>query len=315
VLCHPEPEAVLAVAVASLNAGDHQAIPIEKKESVSELGALSRVASLEQYSEHLLGKAIVDFAKAQGAQLFEASGVEIAKGSGIIGDVDGERVAIGSRRFMQHEGVSIRQLEDQACGWEKEGKTVMFFSWASEVRGLIACGDRIREDAIGLVTELKNKGLSVHLISGDAPATTRYIANAIGIDHYKSEIRPEIKADLVREMQSRGIKVAMVGDGINDAPALAQADLGIAMGSGTSIAMKAAAVVLMKNSLAGIPEIFALSAKTIEVVHQNLFWAFFYNGVGIVLAVTGILNPILAAGAMLLSSISVVWNSLRLARR
>ena len=202
----------------------------------------------------------------------------------------------------------------QAQQWESEGKTVAFLGWDGTFRGMAAFGDRIRQGAPELVAALKRKGLLVHVVSGDAPATTRWAASAIGADQYQSEVSPEGKAEFVRNLQGQGNVVAMIGDGINDAPALAQADLGIAMGSGTEVAMRAAPIVLMDVSLSKIPEVFALSAKTIRIIKQNLFWAFAYNVLGITLAVAGVLNPILAAGAMLLSSVSVIANSLRLSR-
>jgi len=279
------------------------------------LEALSVLASLEQYSEHPLGRSFVAFAKSEGANFADASAIEIVKGCGITGTVRGRRAFIGSRRLLNETGIAVtRDMEEQAHGWEAEGRTVAFFGWDGELRGLAAFGDRIRNGARELVERLKRNGISVYVVSGDSRSTTQWVASSIGTDHCRSEVLPEEKADFVKSLQNRGSLVAMVGDGINDAPALAQADLGIAMGSGTDIAMKAATVVLMKSSLDKIPETFALASKTIRVVRQNLFWAFFYNGIGIALAIAGILNPILAAGAMLLSSVSVVVNSLRLTK-
>lgn len=278
--------------------------------------AISQVASLEQYSEHPLGRAVVTYARAEGVRLAETSSVEVFKGQGIVGEVKGERVFVGNRRLVEQHSVTLDpQAAAEARQWEMEGKTVTFFGWAGEVRGLIAFGDRIRDEARSLVAELKKKGRLVYLVSGDSPATTRWVAGEIGVDHYESDVLPEGKAEVVRQLQAQGLTVAMIGDGVNDAPALAQADLGIAMGSGADLAMKAAAVVLMKSSLGQIPEIFTLSAKTIQIVRQNLFWAFFYNGLGIGMAIAGLLNPILAAGAMLLSSVSVIANSMRLVRQ
>jgi len=279
------------------------------------LEALSLLASLEQYSEHPLGRALVAFAKAEGANVSDASGIEIRKGRGITGTVRGKRAFIGSRRLLNEEGIAIAgDSEEQAHGWEKEGKTAAFFGWDGEVCGAAAFGDRIRDDARELVRHLKQKNITVYLVSGDSKATSQWVASSVGADHCRYEVLPEEKAAFVKSLQEGGSLVAMVGDGINDAPALAQADLGIAMGSGADIAMKAAAVVLMKSSLDKIPETFALASKTIRVVRQNLFWAFFYNVIGITLAIAGVLNPILAAGAMLISSVSVVVNSLRLTK-
>ncbi len=278
--------------------------------------ALSLAASVEQYSEHPLGKALVALASAEGARLKAASSIEVLKGQGITGSVDGKHLVIGNRKLLEDQGVSLDSyFEEQAQQWESQGKTVAFLGWNHELRGMAAFGDRIRTDAIDLVANLKRKGIVVYVVSGDSQATTRSVALHVGTDNYQSEVLPEQKADFVKKLRTSGAVVAMVGDGINDAPALAQADLGVAMGSGTDIAMKAAAVVLMKSSLRQIPEIFNLSATTIRVIKQNLFWAFFYNTLGISLAIAGVLNPILAAAAMLMSSVSVIANSLRLANR
>ena len=277
--------------------------------------ALSLLASLEQYSEHPLGRAFVAFAKSAGANFTDASAIEIMKGFGITGIVRGRRAFIGSRRLLKEKEISVaRDLEEQVLAWEIEGKTVAFFGWDGELQGATAFGDRIRNGARELVAHLKRRNISVYVVSGDSKATVQWVTSSVGADHSRSEVLPAEKAEFVKSLQAGGSLVAMVGDGINDAPALAQADLGIAMGSGADIAMKAAAVVLMKSSLDKIPETFALASKTIRIVRQNLFWAFFYNAIGITLAIAGILNPILAAGAMLLSSVSVVVNSLRLTK-
>ncbi len=277
---------------------------------------LPLLASLEQYSEHPLGKAVTDFARQQHAILHDASSVEIHKGRGVTGMVGEKHIFVGNRRLVRELGIWIDEAaEQQASQWEEEGKTVSFVGWDGELHALTAFGDRLKKEAVDLVAELKLRGLAVHLVSGDARATTKWIAFCIGADSYECEVLPEEKVGVVRRLQEKGAVVAMVGDGINDAPALAQADLGIAMGSGTDVAMKAAAVVLMNSSLRKVLEVFALSQKTMRVVRQNLFWAFFYNTAGITLAVAGILNPIMAASAMLLSSLSVVGNSMRIARQ
>ncbi len=321
ILCQPEcAEPALAEGVASQReAGSfRQSAPLatgDREQGSPRLEALSLVASLEQYSEHLLGKAFVTFATAEGARFIEPSSVKVQKGCGITGTVGKKHVFAGNRVLLKNQGVLLdRDSEQQAQQWESEGKTVAFFGWDGNFRGMAAFGDRIRKDAAELVSGLRRQGRLVYVVSGDAPATTRWVASSIGADHCQSEVSPDGKAEFVRNLQAGNKVVAMVGDGINDAPALAQADLGIAMGSGTALAMHAAPIVLMDVSLSKIPEIFVLSAKTIRIVRQNLFWAFGYNALGMTLAVTGILNPIFAAGAMLLSSVSVIANSLRLAR-
>jgi heavy metal translocating P-type ATPase len=278
--------------------------------------ALFFLASLEQYSEHPLGRAVAEFARRQGIKLNEASALEIHKGRGITGSVSEHHVFAGNRRLANELGITINEAaNEQARAWEEEGKTVSFVGWDGKLSALAAFGDELKPEAIELTAELKRRRIAVHLVSGDARATTKWAASCLGTNSFEAEVLPEEKAGVVRRLQEKGAIVAMVGDGINDAPALAQADLGIAMGSGTDIAMQAAAVVLMNGSLGKILDVFRLSRKTMRVVRQNLFWAFFYNSIGITLAVAGILNPIMAATAMLLSSVSVVGNSMRLARQ
>lgn len=251
----------------------------------------------------------------QGVKPRDAVSLELHKGRGVTGIVEEKHIFAGNRRLAKELGVSIDgSTEGRARQLEEEGKTVIFMGWDGELRALAAFGDKLKPEAIELTKELKRRKLEVHLISGDSHATTKWIASCLETDSYAAEVLPEEKTAVVRRLQDSGKVVAMVGDGINDAPALAQADLGIAMGSGTDIAMKAAAVVLMSGSLRRIVDILDLSQHTMRVVRQNLFWAFFYNTVGISLAVAGVLNPIMAASAMLLSSLSVVANSLRLAR-
>jgi heavy metal translocating P-type ATPase len=277
--------------------------------------ALLLAASLEQYSEHPLGRALVEFVRQSESRLLSATEVTVHKGQGISGCVEGRNVFVGNRRLTALLGIPVDDRSaERAAQWESEGKTIAFFGWDGCLQGVLAFGDKLRAEAVEVVGELRRRGCRVHLVSGDSLATTRWIASCLGVDSFQAEVLPEQKAEFVRQLQSRGAVVAMVGDGINDAPALAQADLGIAMGSGADIAMKAATVVLTTSSLGKIPDVFWLAARTLRIVRQNLFWAFLYNLVGISLAVVGYLNPIFAAAAMLLSSLSVVANSLRLNR-
>ena len=276
--------------------------------------ALGFLTSIEQYSEHPLGRAVVEFARWQNTPIHDADSVQVHKGCGITGVVGSTQVFAGNRRLLQNLGIRISEdSEKQARAWEEAGHTVAFVGWDGELRAFAAFGDRLKEEAIELAAELKRRSLEVRLVSGDARATVQRVASQMGTDQWQAEVLPEEKAQVVRTLQQSGALVAMVGDGINDAPALAQADVGIAMGSATDLAMKAADVVLISGSLAKITDVLQLSHRTMRIVRQNLFWAFFYNSVGITLAVIGVLNPIMAAGAMLLSSVSVVGNSLRLA--
>lgn len=311
----PQTVAVAAVDSETTRAIDISSVPNANSiESTSE--ALSFLASIEQYTEHPLGRAVMEVARDRRVLVRDAAELEVHPGRGLTGTVDGSSVFAGNRRLLESLQIQISaEAVTQASEWEATGRTVAFVGWDGELHALAAFGDKVRPEAMNLVSRLQRLGTKVRLVSGDAYSTTQWAASSAGISNFDSEVLPDQKAEVVRRLQGEGAVVAMVGDGINDAPALAQADLGIAMGSGTDIAMRAASVVLMSNSLLKIIEVFDLSRRTMQIVRQNLFWAFFYNTVGITLAVAGILNPIMAATAMLLSSVSVVGNSLRLSRK
>ncbi len=274
---------------------------------------LAAVASIEQYSEHPLGRAIARRAGELGFTAHPARDIVVHKGMGISGVTAGARIWVGNRRLMEEcVGPIAPGLAAHAAAWQREGHTVAFFARDGAVAGAVAMGDAIRPDAVLLVEELKRRGIHTALVSGDARATTAAMAAAAGFDEFQAEVLPDEKLACVRRYQAAGKIVVMVGDGVNDAPALAGADLGIALGTGTDLAMQAAPVVLMTPALDRVLEVFDIGRDTWRVVRQNLFWAFFYNAVGITLAVAGILTPILAAAAMVLSSLSVIANSLRL---
>jgi heavy metal translocating P-type ATPase len=269
------------------------------------------IAAIEVYSEHPLGRAVVEAAP----EVLSAGDIEIRKGSGILGDVGAWRVFCGNRRLLSDLGVCLPcGMDERARCAESKGYTVAFYGWNGELAGMLTFGDAIRPDAAPFVRALHERGMKVLLVSGDSVATVQSVAAAVGADDFQAEVLPEAKREFVASLQSRGQKVVMVGDGINDGPAIAQADLGVAMGSGTDLAMKASNVVLMSNRLDRITSVFGLAKRTLQVIRQNLFWAFFYNVVGISFAVMGRLNPILGAGAMVLSSLFVAWNSSRLIR-
>ncbi len=273
------------------------------------------VAGLESYSEHPLAHAVMRHAAEQGLGPLDASGIEVRPGRGLLGTVAGRRVVVGNRRLLGEEGVSLSPvLQQLSQGWEAAGLTVAFAAVDGVSVGALAFGDRPRGEAAAVIAELRARGVRTVLLSGDAAATTERIALAVGVDEWVGGVSPEEKAETVRRYQAAGQVVAMVGDGVNDAPALAAADLGIAMGSGADLATHAAPVVLMRDSLTRITSVFRLAAITLRVLKQNLFWAFFYNTLGISLAMTGVLNPILAAAAMVASSLSVIANSMRLGR-
>jgi heavy metal translocating P-type ATPase len=267
---------------------------------------MPQLASLEARSEHPLGKAVAREYPA----VLPVTDVRILEGQGIRGVVEGAEYFAGNRALAPPPP----GLDAAAREWESQGRTIAFFGWDGEVRGAMAFGDRVKSGAAPLCAELKRRAVRTLLLSGDGEATVRHTAATIGADDYVAEALPTRKLDVIRELQAQGKVVAMIGDGVNDAPALAQADLGIALGSGTDIAMRAAPLVLMNRRLEAVAEVFDLSHRTHRIVRQNLFWAFFYNAAGITLAIAGVLNPILAAGAMVLSSLSVIWNSRRLHR-
>jgi P-type E1-E2 ATPase len=259
---------------------------------------------------------VLDHARERGIAPAAAQDVHSREGMGLAGTVQGLRVAVGNRRMLEAEEVGIPpRLEALARNWEDRGLTVAFAAVAGAACGCLAMGDRPRPDAALLVRALRARGIRVVLLSGDARTTTWRMGQLLGVDEALGEVLPGQKADAVRRFQAGGAVVAMVGDGTNDAPALAAADLGIALGSGADLAHHAAPIVLLSDSLMRIEDTFRLAGRTVRVVRQNLFWAFFYNVAGITLAMAGVLNPILAAGAMVLSSLSVIGNSLRLGRQ
>jgi heavy metal translocating P-type ATPase len=257
---------------------------------------MAELAAVEALSEHPLGKAVAG----RYGQGLAASEITIHPGKGISGLVGGVRYFIGSGKLVGHAS---------AC---PDAGTTVYFGWDGATKGAMTFGDRVRPEAVELCRNLRDRGVRTLLLSGDSDAATHSVAAEIGADEWKAEATPDDKVAIIRELQQRGQVVAMVGDGVNDAPSLAQADLGIALGSGTDIAMQAAPLVLMGASLDGVTDMLDLARKTFRIVRQNLFWAFAYNVVGIALAITGVLNPILSAAAMVLSSLSVIANSRRL---
>lgn len=276
---------------------------------------LALLSAVERFSEHPLGNAVVQFAEERFTETKLAEDISIQKGLGITGKVDGKDVFIGNKRLALQSETVEGSLAEKIEDWENSGKTVAYFGFDGKMKGALAFGDITKPEAKEVVSALKERGIKTMIVSGDANATVEFAAKQIGADEFVSNALPTDKTSTIEKLQSKGLSVAMIGDGINDAPALAQADLGIAMGSGTDIAMKAADIVLIGNSLEKIMTTFNLSQKTWRIVRQNLFWAFFYNTLGMSLAVTGVLNPIIAAGAMLLSSLSVIGNSMRLNKK
>jgi Cu+-exporting ATPase len=280
---------------------------------------LQVAASAEKGSEHPLGEAIVRFAENEELALLKLDQFIAMPGYGIEAEMNGMKILLGNKKLMDDQGISLFELENQSNSFASQGKTPMFISINNKLSGIIAVADVVKKNSREAVEKLKIMGIDVVMITGDNRKTAEFIALQVGINHILAEVLPQDKSKEVKKLQSEGKIVAMVGDGINDAPALVQADIGIAIGSGTDVAIESAGIVLMRNDLMDVTTAIKLSKSTIRNVKQNLTWAFGYNIIGIPIA-AGLLylfggplmNPMIAAAAMSLSSVSVVTNALRL---
>ncbi|KJE27537.1 copper-translocating P-type ATPase [Geobacillus kaustophilus] len=275
---------------------------------------LDYAVSAESASEHPLAHAIVEYGKKQAISPKTLERFSAITGHGIEAVIDGKNVLVGTRKLMKERSVEISVHEDKMVELEKQGKTAMLVAIDGELAGIIAVADTVKESSKEAIQTLKQMGIDVYMATGDNQRTAEAIANEVGIEHVYAEVLPEDKANIVEELQQQGKRVAMVGDGINDAPALAKADIGMAIGTGADVAIETADVTLVGGDLRHIPKAIELSRQTMKNIRQNLFWALFYNTVGIPVAAAGLLEPWIAGAAMAFSSVSVVTNALRLKR-
>jgi len=303
----------------TITEGKPQVTDIIVSDSLDSNELLRLAASAEKGSEHPLGDAIVKGAEKLNLSLYKVDQFQAIPGHGIQVTINGQMLYLGNKKLMNEKGIDLSGYTDHADRLAEEGKTPMYVSIDSKLKGLIAVADVVKPSSLAAIKTLHKMGIEVTMITGDNRKTAEAIAKQVGIDRVLAEVLPQDKANEVKKLQAEGKKVAMVGDGINDAPALAQADIGIAIGSGTDVAMESADIVLMRSDLMDVPTALQLSKSTIRNIKQNLFWAFAYNVAGIPVA-AGLLyafggpklNPVIAAAAMSLSSVSVLTNALRL---
>jgi Cu+-exporting ATPase len=275
---------------------------------------LRLAASVEHASEHPLARAVVAAARERGVSISEVAEFEALTGLGVSGRVDGRTVRVGSERLMRQSGVATEALSRSAADLESRGRTVMLVASDERLLGLVAVADRVKEDSRRAIADLSALGIRTVMLTGDNERTARAVADEVGIDEVRAGLLPDGKVEAIRGLQAADHVTAMVGDGINDAPSLKQADVGIAIGTGTDIAIEAADMTLVRGNLTAVVQAVLLSRATFRKIRQNLFWAYFYNTIAIPVAILGLLHPILAEAAMALSSVTVVSNANRLRR-
>ncbi|MCD4789478.1 MAG: heavy metal translocating P-type ATPase [Bacteroidales bacterium] len=305
----------------TLTEGKPKLVAVQAQEGFTEDEVLRIAASLERASEHPLAEAIVYGAQKKGVELVKTNNFQSNTGKGVTGEVDGHAVAVGNIKLLESLGINAGELPQQANKQRSEGKTVMLIAINGKAAGLIGVADPIKDSTPEAIRDLHAEGIKIVMLTGDSRATAEAVASKLEIDQVQAEVLPEQKAEVVKQLQAEGRIVAMAGDGINDAPALAQAQVGIAMGTGTDVAMESAGVTLVKGDLRGIVRARRLSRATMHNIRQNLFFAFIYNSAGVPIAAGALypffgilLSPMIAAAAMSFSSVSVISNSLRLIR-
>jgi heavy metal translocating P-type ATPase len=305
----------------TLTEGRPRLVMVAALPGVNEREMLYLAASLERGSEHPLASAVVEGARARGIPLVESGSFRSTTGKGVLGTVDGRSVVLGNRRMLEDQGTDPGPLLPRAEKLRSEGQTVLFVTIDGKAAGILGVSDPIKPSASEAITQLHKDGIRIAMLTGDDRATAEAVARKLGIDEVFAEILPAGKAEVVKRLQSEGRIVAMAGDGINDAPALAQAHVGIAMGTGTDVAMESAGVTLVRGDLLGIVKARRLSRATMRNIRQNLFFAFVYNALGVPIAAGALypfvgilLSPMIASAAMSFSSVSVIANALRLRR-
>ena len=280
---------------------------------VGDQDTLQLLASAENASEHPLAEAIVNYAKDQNLTLLGNETFKAVPGLGIEATINGHRILVGNRKLMHNYDINITQeLNNKLIQYEQHGQTAMVIAIEHELKGIIAVADTVKDTAKQAINHLQNMNIEVVMLTGDNKQTAQAIAKEVGIDRVISDVLPEEKAEQIALLQKERRNVAMVGDGVNDAPALVKADIGIAIGTGTEVAIEAADITILGGDLLLLPKAIKASKATIRNIRQNLFWAFGYNVAGIPIAALGLLAPWIAGAAMALSSVSVVTNALRL---
>jgi Cu+-exporting ATPase len=314
-------DTILFDKTGTLTKGQPEVTDIVTLDAFGEDGILRFAGAAEKRSEHPLGEAVLRKARERNDEIGEAAEFQALEGLGVEAVVEGKKVLLGNRRLMSERGIDTAELLNRSEDLSAQGKTVLFMAVDGKLAGLLAVADTLKDNSAEAVAGLRKMGLEVIMLTGDHRKTAEAVAAQAGISRVIPDVLPENKVREIKKLQEAGHRVAMVGDGINDAPALAQADVGIAIGTGADIAMEASDITLIRDDLRAVASAIALSKRTLMVIRQNLFWAFFYNVVGIPVA-AGILypffglllNPIIASAAMAFSSVSVVSNSLRLRR-
>lgn len=282
--------------------------------SIDEKEFLTIIASIENNSEHPLGKVIVDYARKRSIEFLNLSSFEVVPGKGIRSSIGGNRYIVGSVYFLRESGYDLSLYEEKVKELEQSSNSVILLADNVKILGIIGVSDTLKENSADTVREIKNMGIRTIMLTGDNKHTALAIADKVGIEEVISDVLPEQKVNIIKGLQQRGFIVAMVGDGINDAPSLEYADVGISIGTGTDIAIESGDIILVKGDISGVVKAIRLSRGTFKKIRENLFWAFFYNIIAIPIASLGLLHPVIAELAMAFSSINVITNSLRLRR-